>query len=293
MHTGEISIATNKQLMVITEYNESTDLTVQFEDETIINHKRYNHFKTGKITNPNNPTDRYQERFKKQMKNRLGTTVTAANGIEMTIIAYRRSDDIDVQFEDGTIVKHKQYKHFLKGKIGNPNIDKGQVFINRKKDEHIGETLIHKSSGMRMTIINYENINDIDVKFEDGAILRHQKYRCAKIGQIKHPKYNAKQYAANRHIGRQIITKNGTLAVVTSYENCKSLTVMFENGIKIKSANTHNIQNRKTIPDHIGDIHLDELAFFYDGEYYYICSSPKWNNDRKILSVSQIYNEQK
>ena len=42
------------------------------------------------------------------------------NGERMTIIRYGDALDIDIQFDDGTIVEHKQYNDFLKGKIRNP-----------------------------------------------------------------------------------------------------------------------------------------------------------------------------
>ena len=35
----------------------------------------------------------------------------------MTIIAYRNSNDIDIQFEDGTIVQHRDYRSFSEGCI--------------------------------------------------------------------------------------------------------------------------------------------------------------------------------
>lgn len=43
-------------------------------------------------------------------------------GMKATIIAYRNCNDIDVQFEDGTIVKHKRIGNFRGGHIANPNI---------------------------------------------------------------------------------------------------------------------------------------------------------------------------
>ena len=42
------------------------------------------------------------------------------NGEEMRIIRYGGKADIDVQFEDGTIIEHKRYDHFKEGKIKNP-----------------------------------------------------------------------------------------------------------------------------------------------------------------------------
>ena len=43
------------------------------------------------------------------------------NGMKATCIAYRLAKDMDVQFEDGTIVEHVQKVHFDKGTIANPN----------------------------------------------------------------------------------------------------------------------------------------------------------------------------
>lgn len=42
------------------------------------------------------------------------------NGERMTIVRYGGNADIDVRFDDGTIVEHKQYNDFKKGKIKNP-----------------------------------------------------------------------------------------------------------------------------------------------------------------------------
>ena len=49
--------------------------------------------------------------------NRVGETAVASNGMLMTIIAYRNTNDIDIQFEDGTILYHKQYNKFSRGQI--------------------------------------------------------------------------------------------------------------------------------------------------------------------------------
>ena len=49
--------------------------------------------------------------------NRVGETAVASNGMLMTIIAYRNTNDIDIQFEDGTILYHKQYNSFSRGQI--------------------------------------------------------------------------------------------------------------------------------------------------------------------------------
>ena len=42
------------------------------------------------------------------------------NGEEMRIIRYGNANDIDVRFDDGTIIEHKTYGNFKKGLIKNP-----------------------------------------------------------------------------------------------------------------------------------------------------------------------------
>lgn len=55
------------------------------------------------------------------IKNRVGETNIANNGQVMTIIEYRNCNDIDIEFEDGTVVKNKNYGNFKLGNIKNPN----------------------------------------------------------------------------------------------------------------------------------------------------------------------------
>ena len=52
--------------------------------------------------------------------NRIGESKIMNNGMKATIIAYRKSHDIDVQFEDGYIVANREYACFKKGEITNP-----------------------------------------------------------------------------------------------------------------------------------------------------------------------------
>ena len=58
----------------------------------------------------------------KLQKERIGQTKTMNNGLKATIIQYRSAHDIDVQFEDGTIVKNKVYSRFINGAIGHPTV---------------------------------------------------------------------------------------------------------------------------------------------------------------------------
>lgn len=109
------------------------------------------------------------------IKNRVLETNIANNGQVMTIIEYRRNDDIDIQFEDGTIIKNRSYDNFKKGKIKFPNIK------NRIEETNIA------SNEQTMTIIDYRNNQDIDIQFEDGTIVKNKTYNSFKLGNIKNP----------------------------------------------------------------------------------------------------------
>lgn len=52
----------------------------------------------------------------------IGLTKKMNCGMFCTIIKYRNSKDIDVQFTDGNIIKHRNYYCFLNGKILNNNL---------------------------------------------------------------------------------------------------------------------------------------------------------------------------
>lgn len=55
------------------------------------------------------------------IKDRTGETNYSYYGQLMTIVKYRNATDLDVEFEDGTIVKHKHYRNFVGRCIRNPN----------------------------------------------------------------------------------------------------------------------------------------------------------------------------
>ena len=107
--TGETNIANNGMKMTIIAYRSCHDIDIQFEDGTIVEHRECSDFRRGKISN--------KERKSCVLDPRIGETNIANNGLKMTIIAYRRASDIDIQFEDGTIAKHRTYTNFKKGSI--------------------------------------------------------------------------------------------------------------------------------------------------------------------------------
>ena len=97
----------------------------------------------------------------------------------MTIIAYRNTADIDIQFEDGIIIQHKSYDNFKRGRIKHPN-------INIQIKDHTNEIYLHKN-GLNMKIIKYITRKNCDIQFETGYIVNHTYYYNIKKSSIKHP----------------------------------------------------------------------------------------------------------
>ena len=158
----------------IIRYRKAIDIDVRFEDGTVAEHKEYSKFKKGGIVNPNfNP--------------RLGETRMMNSGMEATIIRYGNATDIDVRFEDGTIVKNRTYSAFKKRKIANQNFN-----------PRLGETWM-MNCGMKAAIIRYGNNTDIDVCFEYGAIVEHKAYDAFKKDGIAHRLISLKHGSKDFH----------------------------------------------------------------------------------------------
>ena len=143
---------------------------------------------------------------------RIGETNIANNGMQMTIIEYRGSNDIDIMFEDGMIIRHKQYSSFKRGEIGHPTIKaKG----HQPHTWHIGETSI-TNSGHLMTIIDWHNQNNISIKFDDDVIIHNKRYSSFKKGSIAHPKDNNNWHYPS-HLGEIVTKSNGESMTITKY----------------------------------------------------------------------------
>ena len=162
---GETQMMNCGMRATIIRYREYADIDVRFEDGKVVVHKTYGSFENGNIANPN---------IKTFTEVRLGETRMMNCGMKTTIIRYGNAMDIDVRFEDGTVVKDRRYEDFKKGGIINPNFN-----------PRLGETKV-MNCGMEATIIRYGKYTNIDVRFEDGTIVEHKSYDNFKRGRIAH-----------------------------------------------------------------------------------------------------------
>ena len=126
---GEKRIMNNGLEGTIVRYGGVHDIDVQFSTGYIAKHKGYKDFVNGNIL-----SDTQNER--------LGMIIIMSNGQLCKIIEYRNSNDIDVEFEDGTIIKHKKYSIYKKGKIRNPNIK--NIYANGKIKRKFTKSIEYK-----------------------------------------------------------------------------------------------------------------------------------------------------
>ena len=255
---GETSLSHYGQMMTLIEYRNSNDVDVQFEDGAIVQHKKYNKFKTGYIRNPNLHNDKPEDR--------IGESIIANCGMRMTIVGYRRANDLDVQFDDGTIITNKAYNAFIKGQIQNPNI---------MKTKRIGETNT-ATNGMKMTIIGYRNADDIDVQFEDGVIVEHSSYGCFKKHDVANPNCNGNDFHYYKE-GEEHLANCGIKMKIIKYHSNKDIDVKFETGFVRKRTRYYKITHGTVQHDFPyktkNGINLIRLAYVYNniGNIEYFC----------------------
>lgn len=116
-HIGEIQKAKCGMNMKVVAYRHAKDISVEFEDGTIVE-TTYQQFKNHQVGHPNINMNAYTK--KRDFQHRIGETKIANCGMQMMIVAYRKAIDIDVRFEDGTTVT-TTYGQFVNGQVRNPN----------------------------------------------------------------------------------------------------------------------------------------------------------------------------
>lgn len=152
----------------------------------------------------------------KKRNDRIGEKNINSQGCIMTIIDYRKYEDIDVQFDDGTISRNKSYGSFKKGEIKNHNV---KSVTKPAKTNRIGEEN-KNSQNKKMKIIEYNNANDIVVEFEDGSIKRTY-YKEFKNGNVLHPLDDYDR------TGLEGYNNFGSKMIITKYINAHNIDIFF------------------------------------------------------------------
>lgn len=176
---------------------------------------------------------------------RTGEVNKANNGLMMKIIACRSADDIDIEFEDGFVVYHKNYANFKKGSIRHPNVKNPNLIeaglrttnLKRKtrkkeyaRNKYIGMTK-QMNNGMVAKIIEYVDWYNISVQFEDGTIVNKRTMYSFLSGQIGNPNHTV-PHVHSKDVGVIKVSKCGfkvkLIEYIDSQTKCK---VLFEDGV--------------------------------------------------------------
>ena len=97
------------------------NITIQFEDGTIVENCRRDKFREGKIANPTLKREKTipnKERKEPKEKSYVGKTAVMNCGLRATVIEDFGCNDITIQFEDGLVKKHCRRDKFRDGNIG-------------------------------------------------------------------------------------------------------------------------------------------------------------------------------
>ena len=165
----------------VIEDKNSRDISVKFEDGTIVEHIRRNYFIVRTIANPSLGKN-YTKFLKASIK---GKSKIMKTGMKCTVIDDFGSDKITVQFEDGTIKENCSRDSYFKGSIIHPLLGRGYAYS--KKNSILGQTKLMKC-GMKCTVIEDNSSDDITVQFEDGTIIKNKTRHSFQHRGILNPK---------------------------------------------------------------------------------------------------------
>lgn len=218
---------------------------------------------------------------------RVGETRKAKNGMQMTIIAYRNANDIDIQFEDGVIVNHKRYQSFMSGSIKHPALNCHSCQGSKK---HLGETS-KATNGMMMKIIDYRTSKDFDVEFEDGTKVRHCRYTSFKKGTIKYPV---------EYIGKTAYANNGMEMQIIKCDDSRHVTVRFADGCivsgirlvefysgEVVNPNIQYTNGFLKFPYIVGGFKLEGKAYKYQNNKNYFCTC-RYCGHKDIMTIQEM-----
>ena len=235
-YVGLVGISSKGQKMEIVEYFRYSDITVKFEDGTLVYHTSMSNFKTGKIANPNFWRNHY-----------VGMTKTSKFGLKMTIIEYYSSENMTVQFEDGYIAKNVKLGYFKSGNcLGHPNMDRHKSKIEKNKSKYLGLKSL-SSDGYLAEIVEYVSWKNITIKFEDGTLKHTRNLDVSKF--INHDFVKIKNYSMPLK-GTEYLHSCGLKYKLIDYipnmhKSGSGAIIEFEDGIRVEHISRRRLLKQK------------------------------------------------
>lgn len=214
LHLFEENVMSNGMKCRIVEMTSCRDLTVMFEDGAVVCDRTYGSFQKGNIAHPDESGEAKKKKrlFQKRMMN---------NGHEATVIEYEGWDKLVIEFDNGEKVYGRSWSNFEAGRIGLPS-----SYVKNC----IGERKLQKR-GMFAEIISCVDANHIDVRFDDGTVVKNRKYYDFVSGVIGNPNLSpARNTKAAERLGEVRVMKDGRSGTVVKYRNAGDIDIDFGEG---------------------------------------------------------------
>lgn len=252
-------------------YVNSRNMTIRFDNGEVKHNVYKVHFLAGKVMPASYGSCRDQAyRVLNAKHSALGMEIMQNCGMIAECIADRRVDDIDVRFEDGTVVKNKRRSAFANGNINNPSFNRYSI-LNEQRC---------MNCGMLATVIEDFSSSNITVEFEDGTIVRNRSRGDFRNGEIGNPNLVAncstQQYliylALLEHFPDTILNYRPDWLLNNSTGKCLELDIFVPSlklGIEYNGARWHSSFTRlKTIKENLIDSsdYIDSLVAFVESD---------------------------
>lgn len=193
---------------------------------------------------------------------RVGVKNKMSNGQIAEIIRYRKASDIDIMFEDKTIVNNRSYYSFIDGKISNPN------YISNR----LGEVVFYNNCNQNCKIVKYIGATNIDIQFEDGTIIRNASYGTFKNKGYRNPNCPVVNSKYNYVIGQGKYNTINNTEIKTAHKG------MFERCYDEMALKKH--------PTYIGCKICEDWSNFQMFAKWF--DDNKWTNDEKLYVDKDI-----
>lgn len=235
-HIGEKGINNEGYKMEIIDYRGSRDIDVGFENGYISKNRSMTDFRKGRIM---------------CVVSHIGERFTTKMGYNITVIADKPGNRVDVQFEDGAVAENCRYCNVRAGRCPHPNRK------DLKLQSYIGEQSKCKN-GMMCTVIKAYRVRDgngiskiyVDVKFEDGVIVEHTWIGHFRKGYVRKPgnisralkksaEARSKKTIAEsreRYMSQDHMSKDGYRFKIVRYHDTKHMRICFDDGFEMNTS---------------------------------------------------------
>lgn len=215
----------------VIQYKNSNDFTIEFEDGTTKHFSSWKNFNKGNFTYERKNNYQISDG---EIENRKKITIKNKEGYSMRLFAWRSYLDVDVIFDDGSIVYNKSYDILQSGAIRHP------VYgcLPLKKLEQL------ESFDTIKKVLRYKNKNDMDVEMYDGTIHEHTTLALC-FGRLskKYSAINLPDEEVDRRLSL-IIEKNGRKVHIKEYRDNTDIDLEFDDGVVLKNKTYHQFINK-------------------------------------------------